>query len=325
MNSNGNKGNIYYVYVYYRENGTPYYVGKGHGKRAYKKSKKLVDLPPKELIVIVDENLSESSAFEKERQLISFWGRLDNNTGILENKTNGGDGSSGHIPLKRFYINNGKESKRILLEEKIPEGWSKGRLGSSNLGMYLINNGTEELYIKLDEPIPAGWVKGRLWRHSKEARKAIAEGNSKWRWITKGTERRRILKTDEIPEGWTHNEKYATKNKGLRNKIKSGEITRDYYSNLVKKSWETRKRNGRASPSEETKRKISEAHKGQKRNFSEQAKKNIYEASQRRIGIPGKKRTEDWKREQSIRITKWHVKRKNRKSSGVDLEKFLNP
>jgi len=88
----------YYVYTYMREDGTPYYVGKGKNNRAYAKGKGEVR-PPKDKhrIVIIKQNLSEQEAFDLEITLINEYGRKDLDTGILRNKTNGGDGASGII------------------------------------------------------------------------------------------------------------------------------------------------------------------------------------------------------------------------------------
>jgi NUMOD3 motif len=87
----------YYVYMYLREDGTPYYVGKGTGDRAYCKNK--ITKPPKDSsrIVFYAENLTEEEAFAIEIDQIKKYGRVDNNTGILRNLTNGGEGSSGKI------------------------------------------------------------------------------------------------------------------------------------------------------------------------------------------------------------------------------------
>lgn len=89
---------MFYVYTYLREDGTPYYVGKGSGDRAYKKWNKKDTKPPKDQtrIVIVEDNLDEQSAFDLEIKLIAQYGRKDLGTGILYNKTDGGEGSSGH-------------------------------------------------------------------------------------------------------------------------------------------------------------------------------------------------------------------------------------
>jgi hypothetical protein len=88
---------IYYVYQYLRENGTPYYIGKGKEKRMYSSCRTVPKPKDKSRIQIIAKGLSEGEAFVLESKLINHYGRIDLGSGILRNKTNGGEGSSGTI------------------------------------------------------------------------------------------------------------------------------------------------------------------------------------------------------------------------------------
>jgi hypothetical protein len=96
----------FYTYAYLREDRTPYYIGKGTGKRIYFTHRKGLN-PPKDKsrIIFLKQNLTEEEAFKHEIYMIAVFGRKDLGTGILHNKTDGGDGCSGRIVSEEQKIN----------------------------------------------------------------------------------------------------------------------------------------------------------------------------------------------------------------------------
>lgn len=126
---------IYYTYAYLREDGTPYYVGKGKGNRINSKSNRIFNPPPKHRRIYLKQNLTEEEAFNHEIYMIAVFGRKDLGTGILHNKSNGGIGGGAmkgknHSEKTKKLISDANSGK--IHTKKSKENMSKSHIGKPN-------------------------------------------------------------------------------------------------------------------------------------------------------------------------------------------------
>jgi group I intron endonuclease len=123
----------FYTYAYLREDKTPYYIGKGEKNRIYKKGKGEIK-PPKDKsrIIFLKKNLTEEEAFKHEIYMIAVFGRKDLGTGILRNRTNGGEGASGTIVSEETKVKIGAAHKGKTTS---PE--TRAKLSAANKGKIL--------------------------------------------------------------------------------------------------------------------------------------------------------------------------------------------
>jgi hypothetical protein len=167
---------MYYIYSYLREDNSPYYIGKGKEQRAYTKGRNEVR-PPKDKsrVRILKDNLTEQEAFELEKLYILMFGRKDNGTGILRNKTDGGDGSSGAV--------RSAETRRKISEAH------KGRIVSKQTGEKI-----------------SRVLRAKNMKHSEEHKKYLSE-KLKGRKCTEEHKR----KVSEAKKGFRHTEEAKRK------------------------------------------------------------------------------------------------------------------
>ena len=173
---------MYYTYAYLREDGTPYYIGKGSGNRAYATHYNTY-VPPKERILILKDNLTEEEAFKHEIYMINVYGRKDLRTGILWNRTDGGDGSSGHKHT---------EEMRKLISQKTKEGMTpevRKKLSKSSMGKVLSEETKKKMSIRM---------KGKVWTRDEVERRRNTRCN---KWIYEITTPSGIIeKTNNMAE-----------------------------------------------------------------------------------------------------------------------------
>ena len=124
----------FYTYAYLREDRTPYYIGKGTRHRICQNNGRSCNKPKdKSRIIFLKQNLSEEEAFKHEKYMIAVFGRKDLGTGILYNRTDGGEGSSGRKPqipwnkgLTGKVKHNEKTRKKMRISKQGQIPWNKG-------------------------------------------------------------------------------------------------------------------------------------------------------------------------------------------------------
>jgi hypothetical protein len=148
---------IYYTYAYLREDGTPYYIGRGKGDRAFAAHK--LPKPSKERIFFLKKDLSYSESVRHERYMIFVFGRKDIGTGILRNRTDGGEGVENLAPATRKAISDKRKGQINRTGPHTAE--AREKMSKSHTGKVL----TEEHKKNI-----AKAVKGRVVKDSTKAK-----------------------------------------------------------------------------------------------------------------------------------------------------------
>ena len=127
----------FYTYAYLRENGTPYYIGKGRNKRFLHKEGRCCKVPrDKSRILFLKLNLTEDQAFVHEKYMIAIYGRLDLGTGILRNRSDGGEGASNRVLSKESREKSSKSAKKRFQDPKEREKISTSKRGKPGPPMH---------------------------------------------------------------------------------------------------------------------------------------------------------------------------------------------
>lgn len=167
----------FYTYAYLRKDGTPYYIGKGKGDRAWKNCGRKVHPPTdKSRILILKKNLSEAEAFRHEIYMIAVLGRKNVGTGVLHNFTDGGDGTSGHVVTAEMtarrlasragYRHSMETRQKMSKAHKGKTHSEESRQKMSEAKQQM----TEETKQKIREAVTG-------FRHSEESKKKIGEAS----------------------------------------------------------------------------------------------------------------------------------------------------
>ena len=228
--------NHFYTYAYLRKGArTPYYIGKGCGKRAYDSSHNVKVPYDKDRIIFLKQNLTEEEAFNHEKYMIAVLGRKDLGTGILRNMSDGGEGPSNPSPEAR---RKNSERNRKAYEE-----------GTNPLSKLTEEERKKYQSMAVQARLDSQWLKdnpeyngGSLGRtseqHSADSRRAAQKGVVKWQkeqrennpeWVEKQKEisKQTALKNMELGIG-IHGLSFEERSKNSKKKFEDSNLVEKY-------------------------------------------------------------------------------------------------
>jgi len=263
----------FYSYLWLRQDGTPYYAGKGTRGRAFTSGAHGVHRPKDCSRILIFPMVSEAEAFESEIALIDLFGRKDLGTGCLRNLTNGSEGACGVVP---------SEVARQRISQSL-----KGRVFSAEHRCKLSEAGRRRIKTKaqLDHLAKVRYTCGFKGVHSEETRQKMRE-SSKHRWETTPASeetRRRIstaLMGNTYRRGKPTKDETKRKQSDAHKRIGIPLATQRKMQEGSRRWWQIN------THSAESRQKISEAAKGNTRRrgktHSDEARQKMRDAWKRR-------------------------------------------
>ena len=180
-------------YVYFHINSVKnevFYVGKGHKDRAFSKDRRSdfwnnIVNKYGYCVDIIEEDLTEDEAFEREKYWISKIGRRSLNEGTLVNLTDGGEGTRGHIHSNetRQKISDAGKGRTHSEETKLKMSvWHKNKIVTEETKLKMIviaknRKFSDETRNKMSKSAKGNIPGNKGKTHSKEAIKKISESS----------------------------------------------------------------------------------------------------------------------------------------------------
>jgi len=128
----------YYVYTYFYENGTAYYVGKGNRARVFMRH----DVPvPEQRLIQYFPFETEVEAWDTEIQLIALYGRQQDGGTLMNLSTGGASGTAGVVRTPEQRQQQSITAKRWIKERGHPQQGRRGARSHNSLP-YIITTPT---------------------------------------------------------------------------------------------------------------------------------------------------------------------------------------